>query len=173
MPIFVPLVTVDVQPAKNGERPGVELTTRTCQCPSYEVPLIRAVWAPPQGESITERPMTETANPLYELLSRDGKSPVISEVLRLERKYGKRIFAAVYKAGEVEIAIKKCSESANVFLDQANQRDAEMAVKSAEKAADALVKASQKSVADAFEKAERRGPGRPRKVTQEPASADA
>ncbi len=172
MPMFVPLVTVDVQPAKNGDRPGIELTTRTCQCPSYEVALIRALWAPPHGESVTEKPLPEGRNPLYELVSRDGLSPLASEVKRLTSKYGKT-FQRVYREGEIAEKIKACSESANVFLENAAQRDAEMAARSAEKAADALVKASQKSVAEAFEKAEKRGPGRPRKITQEPASADA
>ncbi len=172
MPMFVPLVTVEIRPAKNGDRPGIELTDRICQCPSYEVPLLRALWAPPHGESVTEKPLPEGRNPLYELVSRDGLSPLASEVKRLTTKYGKT-FQRVYREGEVAEKIKACAESANVFLENAAQRDAEMAAKSAERAADSLVKASQKAVADAYEKAEKRGPGRPRKLTQEPAPADA
>lgn len=171
--VFVPLVTVDIKPAKNAERPAIEMTTRTCQCPNYEVALIRAKWGRLHAETITERPLVDGANPLYELLSRDGLGVYETEEVRLQKKYGMPAFSSVYRDGELMGKIKECSASANEWLEAAHQKESEMQTVAAEKAAAALIKESGKAVAESYRQAEKRGRGRPRKVTQEPASADA
>lgn len=166
--VFVPLVTVDIQPRKNAERPAIELTTRTCQCPTYEVPLIRAKWGKLHAETITERPQLEHVNPLYELLPRDGLDVYDTEEKRLKNKYGSA-FTAVYRDGELRAKVEACAESANEYLDKAKALEAQRMAEGAEKAAAALVKESGKAIAEAYAKAEKRGPGRPRKQpTPEP-----
>ncbi len=166
MPIFVPLVTVNVQPAKNADRPAIELTTRSCQCPPYEVALVKAVWGRMHAENITVEQMPDHVNPLWELVPRDGKNAMESEILRLTRKYGRMyapgtktiVFDMVYREGELEAAINKCSKDANVFVEQAAVQEAERQAEGATKAAEALMKASGQAVARA-----KAGPGRPRK----------
>lgn len=157
MPMFVPLVTVNVQPRKNADRPAIELTTRSCQCPPYEVALIKAVWGKLHAETITEAPLIDGVNPLYELLPRDGLSALATEEMRLRNKY-RRVFTTVYRDGEVEDLILECAKDANVFIEQAAERDAEAQTQGAERAAAALIKASGNAVTRA-----KAGPGRPRK----------
>lgn len=173
MPIFVRLVTVDIHPAKNAERPAIEGTTRSCQCPKYEVPLLEAVWGKIHAQSVIVRPMVERVNPLYELLPRDGKDPLVAEEIRLTNKYPKA-FSKVYREGELAKEIMVCAESANVYLDQAQALEDKRANEASEKAAAALIKEATKSVVEGQLRAEKRRPGRPRAVINpEPASADA
>lgn len=160
MPMYVPLITVNVQPRKNADRPAIELTTRSCQCPTYEVALIKAVWGKLHAETITEVPLIDGVNPLYELLPRDGLSALATEEMRLRNKY-RKVYNTVYRDGEIEKLIMACVKDANVFVDQVAARDAEAQEAGAERAAMALMKASGQAVTRA-----KAGPGRPRKNPQ-------
>lgn len=159
MPIFVPLVTVDLQPAKNGEHPSIEMTTRSGEYPPYEIPLLRHKWGN-HAASITERPLAEGRNPLWELVSRQGVPPLDGEETRLVNKYGRRVFFEVYPVGKLAAVIMEAAKPANEWLE-ARQREAEeIAMEAAGKAADSIVQRAAKSVATAEN---RRGPGRPRR----------
>lgn len=157
MTIYVPLVTVNVSPRKNAERPAIELTTRSCQCPTYEVPLIKAVWGNLHAETITVVQLPDHVNPLWELLPRDGLDALATEEMRLALKYKKGrkgdVFSQVYRNDELRDAILECSKEANEFLEDAHERREAAENAGAERAAAALIKESTKAVAEGYRKA--------------------
>lgn len=163
--LFVPLITVDIECAPNAERPAIDKTTRTCQCPPYEIALIRKRWGQ-HAASITDKEMIAGVNPLYELVGRMGKTPIETEEIRLTEKYGKGVFDAVFRVGQLAEAIKECASDANAYLEEANAAAIDRAAEAGEKAAAALIKESQKAVQDAFAKRDAttvKRVGRPRK----------
>lgn len=160
--VFVPLVTVNIQPQKNDNQPAIEGTTRSTQCPRYEIALIKKKWGV-LAENITVTDMIDGVDPLYELLPRFGKGVYESEEKRLTMKYGEEVFNAVYRGDELKREITECAKDSNAFLEEARQANEDRAVKAGQKAAAALIQESTKAVAEAMKKAEPRGPGRPRK----------
>jgi hypothetical protein len=124
--MYVPIIELSIQPVKNDEKAGIEGTHRPVRCPPYMKALFKAKWGP--RAKIVEVPITDAdhVDRIWKVPQLPGKDAVESEMDRLKKFFGPKVFAAVYREEEFEKEFSRIAVARNPADERRKERDAKI-----------------------------------------------
>ncbi len=155
--MYVPIIRLNIEPLKNGNRPGIESNHRPVSCPPYMKPLFEAKWGKAANVVEIEHVQADHVDTVWKVPQLPGRTVVDSEIDRLTKYFGEKTFKYVYRPGEFEAAFKKVATASNPNDARRAKRDEAVADQAVARAAKGVMDAATNAAIGADRKKRVRG----------------